>query len=154
MKVEYVKPFAQAAYEVLKDIIEVPLSRGKLSLLKSPVSVNEVVCIIGLAGDVEGRVMFDMELKTAKKIAELMNYEEFDSFNQLAKATISELANIIVGRAVSILNDSGFNFKITPPILLIGSKMETSDLVQDVLVIPLECEHGTFSVNVALKNGS
>ncbi|MFP4497899.1 MAG: chemotaxis protein CheX [Vulcanimicrobiota bacterium] len=153
MKADQVKPFAQAAYDVLKEIIEGPVTRGKLSLMQSPVSVHGVVVIIGLTGGVEGRVLFDMNMETAKKIAEIMNYEEFETFNSLCRATISELGNIIAGRAVSMLNDGGYNFNITPPVLFVGEKMETSDIVQDTLVIPLETDHGTINVNVALKSG-
>jgi len=153
MKVEYVKPFVQAAYDVLADIFEVPLERGKLSLLTSPVSVNGVAVVIGLTGEIEGRVLFDMTEETAKKIAGVMNYEEFSEMNQLAKATISELGNIIAGRAISTLNDNGFKFAITPPILFIGEKMETTDRSQETLVVPLKSEYGDFNINIALKNG-
>jgi len=153
MKVEYIKPFAQAAYDVLGEILDIPIKRGKLMLLHSPVSVSGVVVLMGLTGEVEGRVLFDLNEETAKKVAEIMNYEQFDTFNQLARATISELGNIITGRAVSILNDNGFKFDITPPILFVGDKMETSDLAQETLIIPLEFEYGIFNVNVALKKG-
>jgi len=153
MKVEYVKPFAQATYEILKDILNVPITRGQLSLIKTPVSIEGVAVVIGLTGEVEGRVLFDMGIDTAKKIAEAMNYEELESFDSLARATISELGNIITGRAVTLLNDGGFKFNITPPLLIVGEKMETSDQLHETLVIPLNTEYGTFNVNVALKNG-
>ncbi len=151
MKVEYVKPFAQATYEVLKEILDVPITRGKLALRKSPVDISGVAVILGLTGDVQGRVIFDLSEDTAKKIAGVMNYEEFTEFDQLARSTISELGNIIAGKAVSLLNDSGCNFSITPPVLLRGNGMETTDATVDTLVIPLESEFGLFNVNVAFK---
>lgn len=151
MKLEYIKPFAQATFEVLKEILEVPISRGKLALRKSPVAINGVAVILGLTGDVQGRVIFDMSEETAIKIAGVMNFEEFAEFDQLARSTISELGNIIAGKAVTLLNDSGCKFNITPPVLLRGEKMETNDSIIDTLVIPLECEYGLFNVNVALK---
>jgi chemotaxis protein CheX len=75
-----------------------------------------------------------------------MNYEEFETFNSLAKSTIAELANIIVGKAITILNDNGYHFKTTPPVLLEGGKVESLDLSKGILIIPFECELGTFSV--------
>lgn len=151
MRVEYVKPFAQATYDVLKEVLEVPITRGKLALKKSPVSINGVAVILGLTGGVEGRVIFDLSEESAIKISGAMNYEEFDTFHDLARSTISELGNIIAGKAVTLLNDSGFHFNITPPILLHGKDMKTTDGNMDTVVIPLNSEYGEFNVNIALK---
>jgi chemotaxis protein CheX len=152
MKIQYVGPFAEAAYEMLKQILEVPVERGKLALNHSPILSNGVVVILGLAGDIQGRVMYDMDKSTAIKIAGVMNGMDFDGFDDLAKSTISELGNIITGKAVSILNDRGFKFSITPPTLFVGNQMEMTDLGLDILVIPLEMEYGKMVINVALKS--
>jgi chemotaxis protein CheX len=120
-------------------------------LRQSPVAINGVAVILGITGNLEGRVIFDMSEETAIKIAGAMNYEEFTVFDKLAKSTISELGNIIAGKAISVLNDDGWKFSITPPMLLCGNNMETTDSLEDTLVVPLETGCGCFNINVALK---
>lgn len=152
MKVEYIGPFAEAAYEMLKQILEVPITRGKLALNHSPIYSKGMVVVIGLAGEIEGRVMYDMDKKTAVNIAGVMNGVPFDGIDDMVKSTIAELGNIITGRAVTVLNDRGFKFSITPPTLFVGDEMEMTDVGLDILVIPLESEHGKMIVNVALRS--
>lgn len=152
MKVEYIGPFAEAAYNCLLQVLEEPVTRGKLALTHSPILSNGVVVIIGLTGEIEGRVMYDMDKQTALNIANIMNSMEFDSLDELAKSTIGELGNIITGRAVSMLNDRGFRFNITPPTLFVGNQMEMTDLGLDILVIPLEMKCGKMVINVALRS--
>ncbi len=148
---KYAKPFAQGAYDVLKEMLEGPITPGKPVMKKSPVPMNGVAVIIGLIGEVEGRFILDMSEESARTIAGAMNYEELDSFNSLAKATINELANIIVGKAITTLNDGGSKFNITPPVLLCGKDMQTTDSTLDTIIIPLSTPHGDLNVNIALK---
>ena len=107
--------------------------------------------MVGLAGDVEGRVLFDMTLDTAMKIASRMNMEELPAFDELAKATITELANLITAQAVTKLHDLGFKFDLTPPALFTGEKMEISDHQVEALIVPMITEFGKLEVNVAIR---
>ena len=118
--------------------------------------VMGVAALVGLAGDVEGRVLFDMTLETALNIASKMNGEKLEVFDDLAKATISELANLITAQAVTKLHELNFKFDLTPPALFAGQKMEiaalggTSENVE-ALIVPLITEYGKIEVNVAIR---
>ena len=150
MKVEYINPFVHAAFSVLKEILDVDIKRDRLKLKVSPIPTLGVAVVLGITGDVEGRVLYDMKKDTALKIAEVMNDEKLPEFDELVRATINELGNIITGRAVSALNDLGYTFDLTPPSLFSGDNMDVSTLV-DTLVVPLETPFGTVVVNVALR---
>ena len=112
--------------------------------------VMGVAALVGLAGDVEGRVLFDMSMETALKIASRMNMEELPVFDELAKATITELANLITAQAVTKLHELGFKFDLTPPALFTGEKMEISDHEVEALIVPMITEQGKVEVNVAI----
>ena len=113
--------------------------------------VMGVATLVGLAGDVEGRVLFDMSMDTALKIASKMNGEELTEFDELVKATITEVANMITGQAVTKLHDLGFKFDLTPPSLFTGEKMEVSDHEVEALIVPMLTEQGKIEVNVAIR---
>ena len=74
----------------------------------------------------------------------------------LAKATISELANLITAQAVTKLHELGFKFDLTPPALFAGEKMEIAALggqtdSVEALIVPLITECGKVEINVAIR---
>jgi chemotaxis protein CheX len=151
MRVEYINPFVEAAFNVLSEVLSVEIRRGNLYLKSATKSVMGVAAIVGLTGEVEGRVLFDMSKDTAMKVASAMNMEEFKELNDLAKATITELANMITAQAVTKLHDLGFRFDLTPPALITGDNMEVSDQEVEALIVPMECELGKIEINVAVR---
>jgi len=157
MRVEYINPFVEISYRVLKEVLDgSEVKRGNLYLKSTAMPVMGVAALVGLAGDVEGRVLFDMTLDTALKIASKMNGEALPQFDDLAKATISELANMITAQAVTKLHELGFKFDLTPPALFAGEKMEIAALGNtseniEALIVPLITEYGKVEINVAIR---
>lgn len=157
MRVEYINPFVETSYRVLKEVLGgIDVKRGELSLKSVAMPVMGVAALVGLAGDVEGRVLFDMSFQTALNVASKMNGETLTQFDDLTKATISELANLITAQAVTKLHDLGFKFDLTPPTLFAGEKMEIAALpgsAQNVeaLIVPLISECGEIELNVAIR---
>lgn len=151
MRVEYINPFVEAANNILTEVLAEDVKRGDLYLKSTSMPVMGVAAFVGLAGDVEGRVLFDMSMETAMKIASQMNGEEITVFDELAKSTITELANMITGQAVTKLQELGFKFDLTPPSLFTGEKMEISDHDVEALIVPMLTEQGKIEVNVAIR---
>lgn len=152
MRVEYINPFVEAAYNILTEVLGGEIRRGELYLKSTSMPVMGVAALVGLAGDVEGRVIFDMNMETAMKIASQMNQEDLKLFDDLAKATITELANLITAQAVTKLHDLGFRFDLTPPALFTGQNMEISDHEVEALIVPMETSQGRVEVNVAIRD--
>jgi Predicted inhibitor of MCP methylation, homolog of CheC len=151
MRVEYINPFVETAYNILQEVLGGEVRRGDLYLKSTSMPVMGVAALVGLAGDVEGRVLFDMTMETAMNIASKMNGEKLTEFDALAKATVTELANLITAQAVTKLHDLGFRFDLTPPALFTGDKMEISDHEVEALIVPMITEQGKVEVNVAIR---
>lgn len=151
MRVEYINPFVESAFNVLKEVLGQEVKRGELFLKSTSQSVLGVAAIVGLAGDVEGRVLFDMTKETALSVASDMNGEKLEKMDDLAKATITELANMITGQAVTKLHELGFKFDLTPPAIITGTNMEVSDSGVEALIVPVELKEGKIEINVAVR---
>ena len=155
MRVEYINPFVESAFNVLKEVTNVDVVRGNLGLKPTSAIIQGVAVLVGLAGDVEGRVIFDMTKETALHIAGAMNGEKFTVFDELAKATIQELANIVTAQAITKLHDLGFKFDLTPPALFTGENMEVSSNSNEkleALVVPMELgANYKIEVNVVIR---
>jgi chemotaxis protein CheX len=159
MRVEYINPFVEAAFNVLKEVMmDVDVKRGDLYLKPSSMSIMGVAALVGLAGDVEGRVLFDMDKESALFVVSCMNGEEFKTMDEMAKATIQELANMITAQAVTKLHDLGFKFDLTPPALFTGDNMEVSSNMGkevEALIVPMNMALGAkkckIEINVVIR---
>ena len=156
MRVEYINPFVEAAFNVLKEVLNTEVKRGDLYLKSSTMQIMGVAALVGLAGDVEGRVLFDMTKDTALSVASGMNNEEMKVLDDMVKATITELANMITAQAVTKLHDLGFKFDLTPPALFSGDNMEISNNLEvEALIVPMELgpggKDGKIEINVVIR---
>jgi chemotaxis protein CheX len=153
MRVEYINPFVEAAFNVLKGLVYENVKRSDLYLKSSTLSIMGVAAVVGLAGDVVGQVRFDMTKDTALQVASIMNGEKLPALDDMAKATVQELANMITAQAVTKLHDLGFKFDLTPPALFVGDNLEvSSDLNVEALIVPMDLgPHGKIEVNVAIR---
>ncbi len=151
MRVEYINPFVEAAFDILKEVLGDDVQRGELYLKSTSKAVMGVAAFVGLAGNVEGRVLFDMSMETALAIASEMNGETLTTLDDLGKATITELANMITAQAVTKLHDLGFTFDLTPPAIFTGENMEITDNEVEALIVPVIVKQGKIEINVAVR---
>jgi len=155
MRVEYINPFVESAHNVLAEVLQCEVTRGELYLKSNAAPVLGVAAIIGLAGDVEGRVLLDMSRATAIDIANAMlksmDMEPITDLNDMGRATITELANMVTGQAVTKLENLGFKFDLTPPALVTGDNMEISNQNVEALIVPIQVSQGKIEINVAIR---
>jgi chemotaxis protein CheX len=151
MRVEYINPFVEAAFSIMKEVLQTDIVRKDLYLKKTSQPVMGLAALVGLAGDVEGRVLIDMSQQTAVKIASTMNGEELKVLDDLVRATIAELANMITAQAVTKLFDLGFKFDLTPPSIISGDNMQVSNANVEALIVPMEMPQGLVEINVAIR---
>ncbi len=153
MRIEYIKPFVEEVTRILEEVTGLSPEPGELSLVKMAQPVMGVVVMVGLAGDVEGRVLFDMSEDVALDIASRMNGEQMTELDEMALSTVSELGNMVMGSVLSRLEAIGFNFDITPPTVMTGANMSISSAggALEALVFPLTLPSGVFEMNVAVK---
>jgi Predicted inhibitor of MCP methylation, homolog of CheC len=80
-----------------------------------------------------------------------MNGEELKELDDLGKATITELANMITAQAVTKLHDLGFKFDLTPPAIFTGDNMEVTTAEVEALIVPMIIPYGKVEINVAIR---
>ncbi len=151
LKVEFVNPFLEAAFEVFETETKLKLDKGPLSIQKSSLTSQEVSVLIGVTGEIHGQVIYGMSLKTAKKIAAEMIGKTVPLMDGLAQSAISELGNMITGLATVKFGDIYSNLAVTPPTLIIGTNVLISTIDIQRLYIVLMSEVGDVEVSIALK---
>jgi chemotaxis protein CheX len=151
LKVEYVNPFLEAAFEVFETETKLKLEKGPLSVQNSSQTSQEVSVMIGVTGELHGQVIYGMSAKTAKKIASTMIEKQVVLLDTLAQSAISELGNMMTGLATAKFSAIYNNLAITPPTLIIGTNVLISTIDIQRLYVVLESELGDIEVSLALK---
>ena len=151
MKMDLIQPFINAADAVLAETLDCNTRIGDMTMEENAYRRRGVAAVVAVNGDIEGRVIFDIEPETATKIASKLAGQPVAQSDQIVTETICEMANLVIGNAVTSLNDQGFRFKIHPPDVHkddLGLK-GTEDT--EALVMYIETCAGNVFLNIAMR---
>jgi chemotaxis protein CheX len=152
MKMELIQPFINAADAVLSQGLQGATTVNSLAMEEDAYRRKGVAGMVALTGDIEGRIILDLEPQTAVRVASHYAGAPLPESDALVKETIFELANQVVGNAVSSLNDQGFHFRVHPPLLLTSHEGDRTSEDVEALVICFETPMGNVYMNVALRH--
>ena len=151
MKMELIQPFINAADAVLAQGLQSPLTIGSLSMEEEAYRRKGVAAMVRLTGDIEGRVIFDLDPATAVRVARRFAGAELPESDDLVRETVFELANQVIGNAVTTLNDQGFHFRVHPPVLHDAEHGEKGSEDTEALVMWFETSSGNIFMNIAMQ---
>jgi chemotaxis protein CheX len=151
MKMELIQPFINAADAVLSQGLQSPMLIGNLSMEQESYRRRGVAALIWLTGDIEGRIIFDLDPQTAVRVASQFAGSEVPESDSLVRETVCELANQVIGNAVTTLNDQGFHFRVHPPVLHLSEHGTGSSEDTEAMVLSFETQSGTVFMNIALR---
>ena len=153
MKMELIQPFINAADAVLSQGLASPILIGNLSMEDENYRRKGVAAMIWLSGDIEGRVIFDLDPETAVSVASQFAGSPVPETDSLVRETVCELANQIIGNAVTTLNDQGFHFRVHPPTMHTTEPGPHGSENTEAMVLQFETRNGNVFMNVALRYG-
>jgi chemotaxis protein CheX len=116
MRAEYVNPFIKECLKIFKEMAGIELLLSK-AFRKDPKMPSRGVFVnFKILGDVEGNVSLQFSEETALKIvSSMMGGMKVVELDELAQSAISELGNMITGRATIAIAEFGWAADITPP---------------------------------------
>jgi chemotaxis protein CheX len=151
MKMELIQPFINAADAVLAETLQCNTRIGDMTMEAEAYRRKGVAAVVQVHGDIEGRVIFDIDPVTATSIASTLAGQTVQQSDQIVSETICELANLVIGNAVTSLNDQGFRFKIRPPEMHRDELGFTGDHETEALVMFFETPAGNVYMNIAMR---
>ena len=151
MKMELIQPFINAADAVLAPGLKSPMAIGHLSMEEEAYRRKGVAALVWLTGDIEGRIIFDLDPATARSVASHFAGCELPETDNLVPEAVCELANQVIGNAVAFLNDQGFHFRVHPPALLTSEHGSKSTEDTEAMVLCFETSSGNIFMNIALR---
>lgn len=151
MNVDFINPFLMAATSIMHDMCQLDVKVGKPYVKTTEFDGDSVIIMIGVTGEMRGQVLIAFSLPVACDIASKMIMMPITEMNELSMSAISELGNMILGNAATILSTKGIGIDITPPSLCRGTMSITTSYAKNIC-IPLAYEDGKcVELDIALK---
>ncbi|PYU78936.1 MAG: hypothetical protein DMG50_25705 [Acidobacteria bacterium] len=150
MRMELIQPFINAADAVFSESLQAPTKIVDLEMDQEAYRRKGVAALIAIKGDIEGRVILDLSPEVALKVASQLAGTEVAASEQVVRETVCEMANMVIGNSVTLLNDQGFHFKVFPPEIHMDETGLAGSADTEALVICIETPCGNVYLNIAM----
>jgi chemotaxis protein CheX len=150
MRMELIQPFINAADAVFAESLQGPTKIVDLEMDEDAYRRKGVAALIAIKGDIEGRVILDLSPEVAIKVATILAGTEVEASDQVVRETVCEMANMVIGNSVTLLNDQGFHFKVFPPEIHMDETGLAGSADTEALVICIETPCGNIYLNIAM----
>ena len=150
MRMELIQPFINAADAVFAEALQAPTRIGDLSMDEDTYRRKGVAALIAIKGDIEGRVILDLAPDVAMRVASQLAGAELPESEQTIRETVCELANMVIGNSVTLLNDQGFRFKVFPPEIHMHEQGLAGTADTEAMVLSIETSCGPIFLNISM----
>jgi CheY-specific phosphatase CheX len=150
MRMELIQPFINAADAVFAESLQAPTRIVDLSMDEETYRRKGVAALIAIRGDIEGRVILDLAPEVAMRVANQLAGAALPESEQVVRETVCELANMVIGNSVTLLNDQGFRFKVFPPEIHVGEQGLGGSVDTEAMVLCIETPCGEVYLNISM----
>jgi chemotaxis protein CheX len=150
MRMQLIQPFIGSLDTVLAEMMKAPASIVDLTMEEDGYRKKGLAAVVTFKGQIDGRIILDMDPQAAAKIAALLAGAEVDPSEAIVPEAVCELANMVIGNAVTQLNDRGFEFKVFPPQVLTQEPCEKAGQDSEATILRFETPNGNVHLNIAL----
>ena len=151
MKMDLIQPFIGSLDAVLAEMMNTPVAISDLTMEEEGYRKKGLAAVVAFKGQIEGRIILDMEPSAAAKVAECMAGVEVNPSESIVRETVCELANMVIGNAVTLLNDRGFQFRVYPPELLTEDQCAQIGSDSEATVLSFDTPAGAVHLNISMR---
>lgn len=151
MKMDLIQPFVSSLDAVLAETLSTSVSISDVAMDEDGYRKKGPAMLISIKGQIEGRIILDMDTATAARIASVMSGEEVQESDPVIRETVAELANMVIGNAVTLLNDRGFTFKVFPPEVHTAEQIEKAGADTEATVLSFHAPQGDIYMNIMMR---
>lgn len=115
---KYITDILNGTIESVKAVLPFEVTFEKPSLFTQPFTQHSVGVLIGMTGDVRGRIIINGDEEVFGKVGEGMFGMIIEG--EMLESFAGELGNMIAGNLSTTISQEGFEMDITPPTVLVG----------------------------------
>ncbi len=151
MRMDLIQPFIGSLDAVLAEMMQAPARIVDLTMEEEGYRRKGLAASVVFRGQIEGRVILDMEPSAAAHVASFLSEKEVDASEPIVPETVCELANMVIGNAVTQLNDGGFEFKVFPPEVLTADQLAKAGQDSEATILCFETQQGNVHLNISMQ---
>jgi chemotaxis protein CheX len=148
---DLIQPFIGSLDAVLAELMNAPARIVDLTMEEEGYRRKGLAASVVFKGQIEGRVVLDMEPQAAAQVASSLSGETVKPGEPLVPETVCELANMVIGNAVTQLNDRGFQFKVFPPQVLTEEQCAAAGKDSEATILCFETPSGNVHLNISMR---
>lgn len=120
----------------------IPLNAKVLapSLTKQPYEQKELSVLIGLVGDIKGRLIIDTSMHTINEIGQAMFGMSIEG--EMVESFTGELGNMVAGNVCTTLEKENLLLDISPPTVMTGATKISG--FQQAFKLPVQLDNGNM----------
>jgi chemotaxis protein CheX len=150
MRMDLIQPFIGSLDAVLAEMMNTPAKIVDLTMEEEGYRRKGLAASVTFRGQIEGRIVLDMDPGAALQVASFLTGSDVDAAEPMVPETVCELANMVIGNAVTQLNDRGFTFKVLPPEILTEDQCAAAGQDSEATILCFETASGNVHLNIAM----
>jgi chemotaxis protein CheX len=150
MRMDLIQPFIGSLDAVLAEMMKAPATIADLAMEEEGYRRKGLAAVVVFKGQIEGRIVLDMEPRAAAHVASFLAGGEVDPSEPIVPEAVCELANMVIGNAVTQLNDRGFKFKVFPPSLLTEEQCAGAGHDSEATILCFDTPNGKVHLNISM----
>jgi chemotaxis protein CheX len=154
MNMEIIQPFINSLDAVISEIMRCSARIADVTMEEGSYQRTGVAALVTLSGDIEGRIILDMDAAAASQAASDLSEITGAPSEETTREIICELTNMVIGNSVTQLNDRGFKFRVHPPELFIIDVGPRGTLDRETVLLRFELPKGAVYLNIAVHEHS
>jgi chemotaxis protein CheX len=151
MKMELIQPFINSLDAVIAETMGCSAEIADVTMEEGEYQRAGVAALVGISGEIEGRVVLDMDTGAAHQVAADLASAAGEQTEEAARETVCELTNMVIGNAVTQLNNSGFKFRVHPPEVYEYSSGLLGSRDTEAVVLRFETTKGRLYLSIAVR---
>jgi len=154
MNLDLIQPFINSLDAVISEIMRCSARIADVTMEEGNYKRTGVAALVLLSGDIEGRIILDMDAAAASQAAADLAGISGTPTEETAREIVCELTNMVIGNSVTQLNDRGFKFKVHPPELLLTDSGPRVTVDSEAVLLRFELPKGAVYLNIAVHDNS
>ena len=151
MRMELIQPFIGSLDTVLAEMMRSPANIADLTMEEEGYRKKGLAAEVTFKGQIEGRIVLDADPAVAVQVASCLAGADVEASEVMVSEAVCELANMVIGNAVTQLNDRGFQFKVYPPKALTQEQGEKAGRDSEATILRFETPSGNVHLNIAMR---
>jgi chemotaxis protein CheX len=151
MKMDLIQPFINSLDAVIAETMGCSAEIADVTMEEGTYQRTGIAALVAITGEIQGRVVLDMDMAAAQQATMDVTGMTGDPTEETARETVCELTNMVIGNAVTQLNNRGFKFRVHPPEVYATDAAAQKTPDTEAVVLRFETPKGAVYLNISVR---